>query len=151
MKTLEGPRLWNACTGILGCNWYKKYMSSQPVIFTSFFRGDWVVCLMPTEVSFQRWRKLPFEFLNIFLKLFLVRARHFVCYAYNHPVFIILRVLFFEHREKAYNSPYISDAKPEKNRQKCPNLKIVPGHTCMYNTHAMLQKQSFECTRVLIF
>ena len=67
------------------------------------------------------------------------------------PCFIILRILFFERREKAYNSPNISDAKPEKNRQKCPNLKIVPGHTCMYNTHTMLQKQSSECTRVSIF
>ena len=99
MKRLRCPHLWNACTGILGCNWYKKYMSSQPVIFTSFFRGNEVA--VATEVSFQRWRKLPFEFLNMFLEIFLVRARHFVCYAYNHPVFIILWMLFFLAQRKS--------------------------------------------------
>ena len=67
--------------------------------FHFVLQRQWGVCLMPTEVSFQRWRKLPFEFLNIFLELFLVRARHFVCYAYNHPVFIILRVLFWAQKK----------------------------------------------------
>ena len=105
---------------------------------------------MPTEVSFQRWRKLPFEFLNIFLELFLVRSRHFVCYAYNHPVLSYFEYCFLS-AEKKLTTHLTSVMRSQRKTDKSVPIWKLYLDICMYSTHTMLQKQSSGCTKVLIF